>query len=931
MLKAIKVLLLFFVVFLLLGFFFLFVGFKINSISFGNVSISQFYIKLDKKLILTIDNIILNDRKSKTTSTFEEIKKDIQFFPTLLKYFERIDIENIAIADNRFTVKLEDNYLFLDNKYINIATSFEHSSNNSNLDLYSLYLKEHDVLFDGKINIDYNNEKITYDGNYFIADIIGNLKVESNKQKVEFYTNSNSFKNLHFLKTFLTDIDEVAKSWMYDNVKGPIKLNEFSGVYNLTKNMIEEDSLNGTATIDKGQIKFHKDVEPIMTQKIDVAFINGNLLFNLDKPRYKNIKIDGSYVKIENLVSQKKGKVIVSIKMKQRLDENVQSILKAFDIQIPLIQNDGITNANLILDIPYIDPMKTTGIFDIENSNITIADNFDFYSKSANVELDGSIVKIRNADFKHKDMINANVDLDIDTNTLKAKGKADIKSILIKSDDESIINILDTNSAINLDFNDDINIDLLDLEAYLSIDENLNIDLKNLSKLKSYSNLLSQNNIDNGTLNLVVKDFENIDFKGNVTGENLQLYSIDEYEENKIKKLYLDGNIKDSILNMHVNDVILDNNDSFYNISNADVEIVKGDINFKADLFNLDIPLKKDNELIKELSVYGELKSNNDLKINSKDDTIVYKSINNEEYFNVFLDGYDVLINTNTKEKDEDQNIKKYKINATNSNLVINDKYKFLSKKLDAKLDENIVLDLKYNNTKIRFEDVNNINKIFASNLTDTYLNTMIDKDIFSGGIMDLSVTGKDYELQGNIKLNNSRIKDLAFINNLITFVNTSPALLNPLLAIPSVIDMINNDGFNLNGYRINEGEVEFKYSPINDKILVTDLKAIGNSVDFEGSGIIDLKTDTLDMNLNLIFLKGYSKMVKYLPVVNYLLLGENKRIETIVKVEGLISDPKVETNFLKEGLNAPLDFGKRILNTPKNLYDSIIGNEEEK
>ena len=220
------------------------------------------------------------------------------------------------------------------------------------------------------------------------------------------------------------------------------------------------------------------------------------------------------------------------------------------------------------------------------------------------------------------------------------------------------------------------------------------------------------------------------------------------------------------------------------------------------------------------------------------------------------LNGYDVKINTNDdSSKNNPYDKKKYILKAVNSNLIINDKFKFLAKNIDAKLDENVVLDLNYNSVKIRFEDKNKQNKIFAENLNDSYLNTMIGKDIFSGGIMNVSIAGKNYELEGDIELLNSRIKDLAFINNLITFVNTTPALINPLLAVPSVVDILSNDGFNLNGYRINEGNVNFKYSPINDKILVKELSTIGNSVDFEGSGIVDLKTDTLDMNMNLIFL----------------------------------------------------------------------------
>ena len=41
-------------------------------------------------------------------------------------------------------------------------------------------------------------------------------------------------------------------------------------------------------------------------------------------------------------------------------------------------------------------------------------------------------------------------------------------------------------------------------------------------------------------------------------------------------------------------------------------------------------------------------------------------------------------------------------------------------------------------------------------------------------------------------------IEDLAILNNLLLFIHTSPAFINPFLAIPSVVGMATNSGFNL-------------------------------------------------------------------------------------------------------------------------------------
>ena len=134
----------------------------------------------------------------------KKYKKDIQLLPNILKYFQKIDIENFEVQNNRFTINLEDNYLYLDNKYINLATSFEHSFiGNTNLDLYSLYFKNEDILVDGKIDISYALNKIDYKGKFFLEDIIGDLNINATKEDIEFALKTNKFKNLHFFKTIL--------------------------------------------------------------------------------------------------------------------------------------------------------------------------------------------------------------------------------------------------------------------------------------------------------------------------------------------------------------------------------------------------------------------------------------------------------------------------------------------------------------------------------------------------------------------------------------------------------------------------------------------------------------------------------------------------------------------------------------------------------
>ena len=164
----------------------------------------------------------------------------------------------------------------------------------------------------------------------------------------------------------------------------------------------------------------------------------------------------------------------------------------------------------------------------------------------------------------------------------------------------------------------------------------------------------------------------------------------------------------------------------------------------------------------------------------------------------------------------------------------------------------------------------------------------------------------------------------LGYSINLLTFVQTSPALINPLLAIPSVVGMATNSGFNVLAYKIINGKADFNYSKEKELLVIKKLVTVGNGIDFDGYGQVDLNTMMLTSNMKLIFLKDYSKIVGAIPVINYVLLGDNNRVETQVDVNGNLEDPEVSTNFTKDTISAPVNIGKRILNSPSMLLDFI-------
>ena len=927
---------------------------------------------MDKKLILTIDNIEYKSEKTTTSSSFEELKNSIELLPKVLNFFQKIKINKLKINDNEFEIILDDEILYLDNKYINIASKIDTISNQVVFELYSLYLKDLNFLFDGKVKIDYFNEKIDYYGNFYYENLQSNINVEMTKKIAKFYLVSEPFKSLKFLKNFL-HLPNIAESWMYDNVKGDIKIEELYAEYDLINNHIIENSIQGKAQIKDAKIRFHKDVDAVNTKSLDIFFKDNRLHFNLMEPMFKDKKLDGSFVLINNLTSEKNGQVDVFLKTNSKLDKDILDILKAYNITLPIIQKNGNTQASLLMKFPYdtTKNMSTYGEFFLNDAKVAI-NNFEFESKNAEVILDDSIIKIKNSDFKYKDMINATLNLNLDIKTLKSYGDANIKSFLIKEENkESLVEIKDKNTAIDLNFNNEVSILLKDLGTNIKISDLIYVNIDDLSKIYPYSKLLKDNSIKEGIVALQIKDEKNINFEAFIKGLNLPLQKNDtnidsleingKIEDGKTKISSKDEDIKieiDDKLNIYLQnlDVILENNKiettnlkqeviinlfnsklkidkDIYYLENAKIFIKNSGIDFEADVKDLNLPIKKNNNKIEKLSLVGTLK-NHITSIETKNKDLILQLTEDS----VFLYAEDYALHYSSTDSKKIENIKYKKIDIKGKNLIIfyDEVNKLLADEFVLRIrNDSKFVSLDYKQTSVTFRESKDKKiDIFSNNVSDEFINALIGKHIFDGGNLMFYANGYMNNLNGKLIIENSNVEGVTILNNLLLFIQTSPALINPLLAIPAVVGLATNSGFNLLAYNIVDGTIEFNYNKDKELLDIKKLITIGNGIDFDGRGTVDLKNNIIDSNIKLIFFKDYSKLVGMVPVINYVLLGDNNRVETEVNLNGSLSDPDISTNLTKDTISVPMNIGKRILSFPSILFDFIRGKdsiEEEK
>ena len=191
-----------------------------------------------------------------------------------------------------------------------------------------------------------------------------------------------------------------------------------------------------------------------------------------------------------------------------------------------------------------------------------------------------------------------------------------------------------------------------------------------------------------------------------------------------------------------------------------------------------------------------------------------------------------------------------------------------------------------------------------------------------------LLAKGTADDLKGKLILEDTKVEDLALLNNLLLFIHSSPALINPFLIIPSVVGLASKKGFNLTGYQIVDGIMEFKYNKSKNILDINKFVTLGNGIDFDGKGSIDLNRNEIKSKIKLIFFKNYSNLVGLIPVVNYVLLGKNKRVETEVDIFGPLNNPKISTNLTSDAFSVPLNIAKRILTSPIEFIKFLEENE---
>jgi hypothetical protein len=848
-----KLLIAIFLIFFMMGAFFVqvkYFGVSIDNFRFNSYYVEKLYIKLDEKLIVQAQKIEIPQQISKETTPSFDIKQTVHYIFEVLKYFDRIEVGSLSIGEEIFSISYNKEVLYFDNNAINLSAKATLDGNLVQLDLNSLFFKEYDALSVGTLKIDLKKEELSYIGNFSYQDFIGEMKFSANKEYVDFFLNTSKFENIKFVKNFVT-LHPIIEKWMYDSVFGEYKLEFLKGRIDLATSKLLVDTLEGSASVQNAKIRFHDDLDFVNTDAVNVFYKDQKLSFKLVNPIYKNISINGSFVEISDMLGEVPY-IVINIKTNHMLEQNILNILKAYKIDIPIVQKSGNTEASVMIKV-YLKTgeVEANGEFEVKNSLVSV-EQLDFFAKKGLVILKNYIVEIKNLEASMDDFLDISGNMSIDTSKKMIYGNGIIDKFIIKNENDEFLHIKNHNSKFSYDMKEKtLNLDDLSF-ALKQKDGFLDITLNDLLILKPYLNGIDLSNLYHGVLMLKMYNPKDIEFNTNITFNE----SILSKNDQRVTNFIFDGTYKNNILAMkNYNDSIV-------------FKMEKNKVDLDLDGYDV-FYIKDENE--------SDSKSALNINVKSKNGNIFYNTTQ------ILSDGF--------------------VLNKTNNSV------QFESKYLDSSLK--IVQD----NVQTTLQ---------GDNLNDEFVNTFLGKKIIEGGIVNINLHTSHSDktiFQGEITLSDTNLKNIAFLNNLLTFIETSPAIINPLLAIPSAYRAI-QDGIGYDGYMVKNGILNVTYDTDADVLNIYEGYLKGSRSDLAGSIQIDRKNKLVDGNVNVIILKDYTSVVKYIPVVGYILLGDDKSVAISTKISGDMDDPKVETFATSDAIKGTGNILKRIITAPFKIFE---------
>lgn len=401
----------------------------------------------------------------------------------------------------------------------------------------------------------------------------------------------------------------------------------------------------------------------------------------------------------------------------------------------------------------------------------------------------------------------------------------------------------------------------------------------------------------------------------------------------------------------------------YYGISAGSVELSQSpaaplEFGISAKLSNLKYPIyDKNKKLLSALSVLGSIDISKpivEVSLSSKDKSLSMQKRGNSVFF--MVNDYDVNVDelfsstipilsesfkdthkekkTLTQEQIEQENAfirqkRKYErehniephifyLESNNMQIFFGNYIVPADSATITMRDGRINANASYGNGIANVDIVHGEAQITLDNFSANFINKVMEKELFEGGLFDLSGILRDGILQGEVRMQNTFFKDFVLVQNILALIDTIPSLI-----------VFKKPGLNNEGYEIKEGSLMFWLN--NEYLGLDKINLIGTAIDVSGNGLIDLEHKSLNLLLSASTIKTLSDILSSIPIIGYLILGDDGKITTNIVVSGSLSNPKTEVSLLEDVVTAPFKILRRVFTPFDMISDALSEKDKEK
>ena len=692
-------------------------GIKFDTFKVADYNVDGLYIKLDKKLILKADNVILP--QSKADPSFDSIPATLERVKYILTFFDSIELKNIIFDNNTMRIKFKDDFLELSSKDYKIIGSVRREGEMLKATIPLLDLKEHNLTMSGKFTYDLHKEILSTEGFFRLYDASGRFNASKDGNKIDFGLDSDTFRDLKSIIDKF-NLEEGVRSWVVDKVKADhYQLLSLSGKGTVENGAfkMDFDALNGEVLFSDTQIHFKEKLPPVLAPSLLLTYYNGGLYFDLKKPSYEDISLDGSKVAILNLLNTHTN-LKLKIRANTAFDGKIKNLLKAYDLVLPLQQESGEENVLFMADIGLKNKYQDFFVnVDFNKSEIWL-EKVKLAIEQGIVQYKKGVITLKNVYLK--DMLyEGNLKGKIELEKKKADFVFDAKSIELGDKQKKFFVLKDQILPFTLKYEKNVEVKIPKLSLKLINDKNETfIQLNDLNKIKTY--LPDPGPLeDGGRVDVKTKDFETYTFKGMLKRKSCFLYEKDNQCKTRVP---FEGKVTPRDMDFYAF-----NKRFYYNKSTSRIKLTN--LNFDLEKF---LTIEKQKAKSVGTKKKDEAKETKSLIVLGKNSQLRYGD------YSLVTDSYDVEVKPNGDIK---------AIGSSSGDII-----KF-SKKKD-------ILSMK------------------ALRIKDKVLHPLINFKGLQNGRYSLKKSGNpEKTMKGEIIVEGGVMKDFKAYNNTLAFINTIPAL----------------------------------------------------------------------------------------------------------------------------------------------------------